>query len=1431
MMKKKAKLFIFDKYDNLLSVTTKYKSAIFEETVEKPVQLVITYPMNDEDVKHLVGGNQVAFYDLKGNLRLFTLREIDDIHDNDIYKVIVGLPAIQELSDVYIEERVPQDKPAEFVLDIILENSRWKRGHVDDFGLGSTSFFFDDAYSSLSEKQIKTYGGEIVDRIEIDKNKITGRYIDHIYRKGRDTGKRWEIGKDVKSIKRTYLYYPKTALYGKGSSLEIEDEETGEKTGGYSRKITFRDIEWSKEKGDPVDKPKGQEWVGDDEARLKHGIYDPETGEMHHRFGMFEDSDEEDTEELLKKTWQAVQDEKEPLVQYEMGIKTFYNVAGYEHEQVFLGDSGILRDKEVKPMILVQSRIMSWKYDIGNPEDAEIVLGNVLELTPKSDDIDWVIGKVKDNFKKWEKDEVITDKKFPDIKPPIPENVDAEGLFKTIIVSWDYVSKSYISAYEVFASKVKGFVPDETNLVFRGKTGGYTHNAKTNEKWYFRVRAVNTHGTASDYSEEVSASTVSVNFNDIDEENIPEFIEHAIYKGNTPPDYQDYKYWLDTTKKPYILKYWDSNDLEWISLSPTSPMDIGAVDILDYQNDFNRLTKDIEGKADADSVYTVEELDNKFKNVVSISQYETDKDGIVRDLHTQKSEIEQNAKKIAEKVSSSTYVADKEGMLNSINDNKLLIEKTAESVNARIQSTNIRIDKMDIRGANFITHMPENWEYGFYHIDDGEKHDSTHLIRLKDKYRLESNQDYVLSDHPDHSRNPDEYPKVNIFLFLWNRDGSFSRYIVLNFRNEEHYVTFKTSENENMFSLHVMPTNTDEPLNPKMIHETFYFKLSLGTEKSGWTPHLDDTAHLVSKVQNYVTEFDYKAESILAKVQGLEKTANSMNEEIASIKVETNRIEQRVENTQIGERNLILKGDIPVSSSKYLVNIYYMSEDWETNTTYTALIKGRVNSGQKFGIWANGSSTRVAIAEYDEKLGLYKATFKTPSSINTTVPKTFRVYNYPSTGATNASIEWVKLVKGNTTSIDFQKAPEDFEGDIKQNKNRIQQAESNIEQQAKQITQKVSYNEYNYDLDKLTNRVDSAESTIEQHADEIIKKVSRNGVISSINQTPETVKISASKVAIDGDLYVTNGKVYIKDGIITNSMIAGDAKIDGAKIANASISSAKIISLSANKIKTGELDAEKVLIRVKNGLQSVQMDSTGFVTKDSKGIIRIHIGIRNLAGKGQSNPSTIRFFTKDGKKSVGVGMNVDDVFVVGTSASGVQTEYRSGEYAIHYAKQHRFVMRDAPNYWMMTRFISSGTEHPTLRPNNSGRGYLGTSKNRLWRIYVNHLHYYQQHKLSKREYKENIRDLDLGFASDIFNKITLRRFHYKRDGLEATDLTESFGVILDESPKEIISQDGEAIIQDNFVGIIAGALKYEQQRNDELENRIQELEKVVFSNE
>src|SRR5690606_26142616 len=94
-------------------------------------------------------------------------------------------------------------------------------------------------------------------------------------------------------------------------------------------------------------------------------------------------------------------------------------------------------------------------------------------------------------------DPIVSDDSFPDIDPPVPQRVTATPLFRNIQVTWDFKGDSYISHYEVFASKERDFTPRDEHLIWAGLSGGFQHRASTGETWFFRVRSVNRHGRAS----------------------------------------------------------------------------------------------------------------------------------------------------------------------------------------------------------------------------------------------------------------------------------------------------------------------------------------------------------------------------------------------------------------------------------------------------------------------------------------------------------------------------------------------------------------------------------------------------------------------------------------------------------------------------------------------------------------------------------------------------------------------------------------------------------------------------------------------------------------------------------------------------------------------------------------------------------------------
>lgn len=513
-----ADLLIFDPHDNLLAVLSNeaekacpFWNAPFREVLNQGSFFEFTAPADHADSKYLVEENQVAFMDKDGNFQLFVIKEpVKNNGENGPQITCVCEPWLNELNEEPIEDIRLYNTTLKDALTRVLAKTRVKVGEVADLGINSTNVYYTSAAEGV-QKCINTWGGELSPRIELNAagNKIAERILDVPARRGVDTGKRWEIDKDILSISHKVQSYPKTALYGRGASLETEN-------GGYTRKITFADVEWKVANGDPVDKPKGQEWVGDPGALAIFGRINSD-GTKRHRFGFYENGNQNDPEKLLQETWESLQQQKHPIHNYEMDVFLLEQITGYEHEKVRLGDTTFAIDRSFAQPIEVEERVVVYEYDVADPDNTGYVeLGQYIDLYGDDDRLDKIEAKLNDKGGIWDKiEEPIKDTDFPDIKPDVPANFAAEGLFKAIQLTWEFDTASYIASYELYGSQIKGFTPDSSNLLWKGKTSGYTFTADVNQMWYFRLRAVNTHGTASEFTKEVSAQTARIISDDI----------------------------------------------------------------------------------------------------------------------------------------------------------------------------------------------------------------------------------------------------------------------------------------------------------------------------------------------------------------------------------------------------------------------------------------------------------------------------------------------------------------------------------------------------------------------------------------------------------------------------------------------------------------------------------------------------------------------------------------------------------------------------------------------------------------------------------------------------------------------------------------------------------------------------------------------------
>ena len=394
-------LYIFDKFDKLHVILGNSKGgcpfyeAPHTEVLNSENTFEFQVPANHPDAIFIKEENQVAFKDPDGDFQLFQIVEIQDSsHNGELTKRAFCEHAYYELVDDYINDKRPTSVSQQFALTTALEGTRWQVGTVSNLGLNSTNFYYESVLSSIN-KIINIWGSELRPRVTIAGNKITGRYIDLLSRRGAITGKRFSYVKDIDSVVRTIDLRPvKTALIGRGKGEETDG-------GGYGRRITFTDVVWSKANGDPVDKPKGQEWVGDPAILDKFGRLNS-NGSKRHRFGFFEDGEEDDPVELLKKTWEECQKVKEPLTSYEMGVMDLEQISGYSHEKVRLGDTAGAINKDFVPKLLVNARVVKLVRYIGEPERTQVVLGNFIPAFTDDDRLEKLEAKLSDRSGVWD---------------------------------------------------------------------------------------------------------------------------------------------------------------------------------------------------------------------------------------------------------------------------------------------------------------------------------------------------------------------------------------------------------------------------------------------------------------------------------------------------------------------------------------------------------------------------------------------------------------------------------------------------------------------------------------------------------------------------------------------------------------------------------------------------------------------------------------------------------------------------------------------------------------------------------------------------------------------------------------------------------------------------------------------------------------------
>ncbi|MDY7224666.1 phage tail spike protein [Halalkalibacterium halodurans] len=853
-------LYIFDQDDKLLTIIneeTGLLSTQFREELNHIPDTPFTFSVEaDVDkAKHIVEENQVVFRDTEGDLRLFRIKEIDD-QDNIDGPVTTATcePACMELNEHIVVDRRFVDKPAQEALDAALQGTRWTGNVEVELSTATTNFYYISSIEAIWNI-LEVWGGDFKDVVTFDsQNNITSRQIRIKQRLGADHGKRFEIDHNTTEIGRTVLSYPVTALYGRGASLPIEDDE-GEHTGGYTRYIDFADVVWSKSKGDPVDKPKGQRWVGDPNALKKYGYL--QNGKRLHRYGIWQNQDIEDPAELLRATWEQLEEKQKPEINYRLSVDLF-------DKKVSLGDTARAIDRQFARPIEIQARVVAVEYDLLDVEGTMVVeMGQLLNLD--DDRLDRVIETINRNQGKWDSGGTITNDRFPNIKPATPVNVEAHGGFKAIQLYWDYDYHVYISHYEVYGSQVKDFVPDSQHLLWRGRVSGFVHEVDTDQVWYYRVRAVNYHDRPSDWSEQVSAATVRIISDDILfgpdlAEHLRELNRISDIIGEGGVDFENISEHARNLLEQEAKRYTD----EEINLVKDDLLR----DISDLADDLQYIDGQLVDKVNVGDVYLKSEIDGMFSNTVSLTRYTTDMAGVVQNLQDQRSLIEQNADEIRLRVEKTEFDSEVDYLNRSISDVRIFAEGIESTVsNIQIGGTNL------LRDSNFT----DEWKYwvrytggvadvisedGVIHIQGLSGTNGFYARQSVNRPTTEAGQPYTVS--------------------IWLKGTGTFRIGQNNVSTQQQYIN--SPDNYSVFRHTFTPsTTTANPFTFYGLGDCDFYvknvKVEQGNKGTDWSPSPEDTNQRMTQAESRITQLANEIE-LKVDVDGIVSAINLSQEGI-----------------------------------------------------------------------------------------------------------------------------------------------------------------------------------------------------------------------------------------------------------------------------------------------------------------------------------------------------------------------------------------------------------------------------------------------------------------------------------------------------------------------------------------------------------------------
>lgn len=348
------------------------------------------FAFENTDVFSFEDCGYIGFVDVNAELVFYEIIDINPRLDGTT-SITAEHAAMTELLQEIVEGKSVDGSEAGYAVSRVIEGTRWTLKSADSTPQIATSFWYKNVWECL--ETIKSLSGcALYFGWTITGGIVSERYVVVKARAGADRGKRFDMSKDLTNIDvhidKSGIY---TLLYGRGKGEEVGTNTSGDAT--YGRRITFADVVWSTENGDPLDKPADVEYLEDTAATNAFGR--GTTGNKRPRKGVVTFAECVDPEELIQLTYAKLQTVNKPKLTISSTVIDLERVWGYSHEAVRIGDDvTIIADQW---NATYQDKVVDIVRDYLNPLQTEVTIGEEGSTTYSiQSDLSSVIESVKE---------------------------------------------------------------------------------------------------------------------------------------------------------------------------------------------------------------------------------------------------------------------------------------------------------------------------------------------------------------------------------------------------------------------------------------------------------------------------------------------------------------------------------------------------------------------------------------------------------------------------------------------------------------------------------------------------------------------------------------------------------------------------------------------------------------------------------------------------------------------------------------------------------------------------------------------------------------------------------------------------------------------------------------------------------------------------